>query len=183
MKTVNAGIVPDNANDTESLTFYSISDSIDPETGFDSRSNKTLPSFVTQISSFSLRPILFNKGVWRRKGLNVNDYIVRSKVTTKSYSKLMEEISGNVTNHNMGVDGKPPAPLIVMIDTEGYDCHIVNGISSESDYLPFYIIFESKQCSPSGLTEAKEHLEHMGYTVLDERQENTIAARSNFVQI
>jgi hypothetical protein len=68
------------------MVFYSIRDTIDPETGLDSLSGKTLPSYITQVSSFSKAPILFNRRVFNKIGLNVHDYIVETNVTAKRYS-------------------------------------------------------------------------------------------------
>ena len=57
-------------------------------------------------------------------------------MATKSFSELMHDT----------VDSKGEAPLFVLIDTEGFDCSIANGISPSSPYLPKYLVFESKGC-------------------------------------
>ncbi|KAL7535189.1 hypothetical protein ACHAWF_005081, partial [Thalassiosira exigua] len=142
MNAVNAGVVPDSMNNTDSMKFYSLSESIDPETGYDSKSGKTLPVFITQVSSFTLGPIMFNEGQFKRRGLNVWDYIVETNVTTKRYSELMQDIM----MHNFSSSATVPAPVLVLIDTEGFDCNIVLGISSNSAFLPPYLIYESHQC-------------------------------------
>jgi FkbM family methyltransferase len=165
MRAVNAGVVSDSSGnkDIEALTFYSISESIDPETGHDSKSNKTFPFWVTQISSFSLSPIMFNERLWTRKGLNVHDYIVETNVTALRYSSLMRD----------HVDEKHP-PLFVLIDTEGFDCKIVLGMSNTSDYLPPFLVYEHKQCGDDKWP-AVEHLHSMNYTVTQVDAENTFA--------
>lgn len=171
MKSINAGVVSDLSNYTDnSLIFYSLKDTIDPETGFDSLSNKTLPAYITQVSSFSKAPILFNRRQFRKVGLNVNDYIVETKVQTKPFSALMAEVIGNTTSEQHST------PFLVLIDTEGFDCDIVQGISLDSKYLPKFLVFEVKQCREKYTKETKGHLEKLGYTLTqdDGRVENIV---------
>ncbi|KAL3910333.1 MAG: hypothetical protein SGARI_002173 [Bacillariaceae sp.] len=165
MRAVNAAVVADDLqeSDIEALTFYSISDSIDPETGHDSKSNHTFPFWVSQISSFSKSPILWNKRIWKRKDLDVNDYIVETDVTALRYSDLMK--------HH--VDSMH-APAFVLLDTEGFDCKIILGISSKSQYLPTYMVFEHKQCGQDR-DPAMNHLRSIGYSVTQLDGENTFA--------
>lgn len=83
LRSINAGVIPDSKNATENdLVFYSLRDTINPETGFDTLSKKKLPKFITQVSSFSKLPILSNENIFSSRGLNVNDYIVETKVKT-----------------------------------------------------------------------------------------------------
>ena len=164
MKSINAAVVSDHAGNTSEMVFYSIRDTIDPETGHDSLSGKTLPHWITQVSSFDKAPILFNKNIFRRNGLNVSDYIVETNVITKSYSNLMKEALVYT------VKNQKQAPLLVLIDTEGFDCEIINGISPSSQFLPEYLLFEHKQCKDA----ANEHLRSMGYSFLVS-SENTLA--------
>ena len=162
LRSINAGVVPDSTNTTTDMTFYSIRDTIDPVTGFDSLSNKRFPVWITQISSFSMAPINFNRRVWERMGLNMDDYVVQTNVTTRRYSDLMDEI----------LDGDDPATslALVLIDTEGFDCHIVNGIAKDSPYLPQFLVFEQKQCrSEKAATLA--HLQSMGYEIHSLRED------------
>ncbi|GFH50670.1 predicted protein [Chaetoceros tenuissimus] len=164
MKSINAGVVSDLSNYTDnSLIFYSLKDTIDPETGFDSLSNKTLPAYITQVSSFSKAPILFNRRQFRKVGLNVNDYIVETKFQTKPFSALMAEVIGNATSEQHST------PFLVLIDTEGFDCDIVL-------YLPKFLVFEVKQCREKYTKETKGHLEKLGYTLTqdDGRIENIV---------
>lgn len=171
MKGINAAVVSDTMEDSkkQELVFYSFKDTIDPETGYDSISNKTLPVFITQVSSFSMKPLLFNAGVFRRKGLNMQDYIVKIKVDAKGFSELIKDVMGE--DHGR--------PLIVLIDTEGFDCDIVNGISPTSSYLPKYLIFEIKQCRSKYKETSKNHLESMGYETF-ETKENAVAIMRNW---
>jgi len=152
MQGVNAAIIPDSQNDTTTMTFYSLNETIDPETGYDSVSGKTLPQYVTQLSSFSMRPLNYNRGQFRKRGLNMEDYIVEINVTTTTYTDLMKEISNQ-------------APLLVLIDTESFDCKIINGIDRNSPYLPKYLIYETIQCEGVTAAETMKYLTSLGYQV------------------
>ena len=229
------------------MTFYTISDSVDPETGYDTKSGKYLPRYITQVSSFDKRPILYNRNQFTKLGLNVNAYIKQVQVATKSYSNLVQEIilstattatttttvgvnddsntNGNnvhvttdassssstttttttpttTTTQNINEAAKAKAevvavvpnaspPFLVLIDTEGYDCNIVMGISKDSMYWPKYLIFESHQCrnrrknnkkGGGGGTvsysreETEDYLRSIGYTIARGGQ-NTLGVR------
>ena len=67
------------------------------------------------------------------------------------------------------------APLLVLIDTEGFDCSIVNGISLSSPYLPKYLVFESKQCEYQA---SLDHLQSMGYET-STMGENVVAIKKD----
>jgi hypothetical protein len=164
MKAMQMAVVPeDQANST--MTFYSISSSIDPETGYDSISGKTFPYYITQLSSFSMAPIRFNRNAWRKLGLKMEDYVVPINVTTKGYSELMHEIMGPEMGTSSSIAStatSPTAPVLVLIDTEGFDCKIVQSIPPPSPYLPKFLIFESKICKKE-LAKTYDHLASMGY--------------------
>jgi hypothetical protein len=64
------------------------------------------------------------------------------------------------------------------IDTEGFDCNIVNGISAASPFLPRYLVFEHKQCKRDALQQVWEHLESMQYNVTKADGDNTVAVRT-----
>jgi len=160
MRSINAGVISDMTNsDMNELVFYSLRDTIDPETGFDSLSKKKLPKFITQVSSFSKSPILSNENVFSSRGLNVNDYIVETKVPTKKFSILMDEILRS------SVNGTHSSPFLVLIDTEGFDCDIVQGISFDSNFLPKFLVFEINQCPGEKYEKTKKHLEKLGYMI------------------
>ena len=174
MRAVNAAVIPESlTKDATSgatnkrMVFYSLRDTIDPETGYDSISGKMLPPWITQVSSFSKEPILTNEREFTRRGLDVNDYIVEIEVDTKSYSNLMQKVLHGGYNSQQ-------APLLVLIDTEGFDCNIIKGISSP--YLPKYLVYEHKSCDRADYQEAIEHLKSMGYDLL-QSGENMLAAR------
>mmetsp|Transcript_8684 Transcript_8684/g.10692 ORF Transcript_8684/g.10692 Transcript_8684/m.10692 type:complete len:131 (+) Transcript_8684:146-538(+) len=92
MRDINVGVVSDLTKNADKMTFYSIRDTVYPETGLDSISNKKLPAWITQTSSFSMNPLLFNQKVFSRNGLRFQDYVVETNVTTKSYSELMKQV-------------------------------------------------------------------------------------------
>jgi FkbM family methyltransferase len=165
MNAINAAVMSDSLNSTDNLTFYSIDESIDPETGYDSKSGKTLPRWVTQVSGFSQQPILFtvNRGVWSNKGLNVWDYIVETNVTTMRYSELMKD---TCKNDNL---------FLLLIDTEGFDCDIILGISPESQYLPMFLIYEHHQCGSHKQEATNTYLQTLGYKVIPTKGQNTVA--------
>ena len=176
MRAVNAAVIPESlTKDATSgatnkrMVFYSLRDTIDPETGYDSISGKMLPPWITQVSSFSKEPILTNEREFTRRGLDVNDYIVEIEVDTKSYSNLMQKVLHGGYNSQQ-------APLLVLIDTEGFDCNIIKGISTSSPYLPKYLVYEHKSCDRADYQEAIEHLKSMGYDLL-QSGENMLAAR------
>jgi hypothetical protein len=100
----------------------------------------------------------------------VNDYIVETKFQTKPFSALMAEVIGNATSEQHST------PFLVLIDTEGFDCDIVQGISFDSKYLPKFLVFEVKQCREKYTKETKGHLEKLGYTLTqdDGRVENIV---------
>lgn len=100
----------------------------------------------------------------------MNDYIVETEVQTKPFSVLMAEVMGNIIREQHST------PFMVLIDTEGFDCDIVQGISLHSKYLPKFLVFEVKQCREKYAKETKGHLEKLGYTLTldDGRSENIV---------
>ncbi|KAL9187346.1 hypothetical protein ACHAXT_001449 [Thalassiosira profunda] len=170
MKGIRAAVVSDRDDHPGAVSFYSISSSIDPSTGIDSLSGKKFPYFITQVSSLSKISIQREGRAFTQRGLNVDDYIVRTNVTAYSFSELMKHA---LTNSQTGLGA---SPLLVLVDTEGYDCHIVRGISPNSMYLPQYLVFEHKFC----LRHDPELIGHladvMGYDAKSSA-ENTVAVR------
>lgn len=159
MKGVNAAVVSDLANNPGQMIFYGISDTIDPETGFDSKSNKMLPFWFSQISSLSREQVfkhMFVKG-FQHFGLDIHDYVIETNVTSMAYSDLMKQVLVPTNNDKIQADG----PLLILVDTEGFDCNIVEGISPQSSFLPKYLVFEHIHCSDDPTT---KHLHGMGFT-------------------
>jgi len=177
MRVVRAAVVSDLAeNPLGHMTFYGISDDIDPVSGFDSRSKKMLPDFLTQISSLSREQVfspLFVKA-FRKFGLEIDDYVVETNVTTLSYSDLMKQVLVPTDDVDKGLDvttANTDGPLLTLIDTEGFDCSVVEGISPNSPYLPKYLVFEHIHCDAKM---AIQHLGNMGFTT-EKASENMVA--------
>lgn len=172
MVGIHAGIVPD-GKEHDDLVFYAIRDTINGETGYDSLSGKTVPFWISQISSFNKRTLMTHAGIFSHAGLDINNYIVEANVTAKSYSTIMAEIMGEPS-------GKPDPPVFVMIDTEGFDCDILLGIAEDSPYWPEFLIFEHAHCRPVAYKKVKEKMERLGYWWYKQpkrRQQNTLAIR------
>jgi hypothetical protein len=66
--------------------------------------------------------------------------------------------------------------LMVLIDTEGFDCSIILGIGTDSRYLPQFLLFEQTQCDKDQKRQTLAHLHSMGYQHKNER-ENILAWR------
>mmetsp|Transcript_18351 Transcript_18351/g.25247 ORF Transcript_18351/g.25247 Transcript_18351/m.25247 type:complete len:368 (-) Transcript_18351:129-1232(-) len=168
MSSINAGVVPDGTPKDSSMVFHTFSSDIDPDTGFDSRSGKTLPYWITQVSGLSMGPLFHNKRVFDKRGLKFEDYVVDVNVTAYTFSELMEIATGG------------QAPNLVLIDTEGFDCPIILGISKLSNYLPPYLIFEESQCGDKRQP-TFDYLGELCYGFVQKIQstQNAIAIRSN----
>ena len=167
MDALNFAVVPDqdyHQGESNKLTFYSIRDTVDPETGYDSLSHKKLPKFITQVSSFHPGAIKYNAGVFHRKGLKPKDYIVKTNVTVKGISTLIDEV--------MGFD--KTAPDLVLVDTEGQDCAILESMSNKT-LLPRFIIFETHCKQKPTFT----HLQSLGYRVRQVSKHNALAVSTS----
>ena len=164
-KTLHLGIIPD-TQETSNLTFYSISDDINVDTGRDKRTGKKLHGWVTQISSFSKPTLLKHGFAWRRKGLNIEDYIVESHVPTLRFSEmLMQQQQHGQT-------------LFVLVDTEGLDCSILRALSATSA-LPPLLLYEDRHCSPGEGKLTQEHLIELGYNNIQKiDNENVLVYRA-----
>ena len=108
--------------------------------------------------------MLHSKRLFRKKGLKLEDYVVDTNVTVYTYSGLMKIATGG------------QAPHLVLIDTEGFDCNIILGISKTSNYLPPYLIFEHKHCGGKKQP-TFDYLSELGYGFV-KSTENAIAIRN-----
>lgn len=126
-----------------------------------------LPFWLTQISSLDREQVLKPKYVnaFKKFGLDINDYVEETNVKTLSYSDLINEVI--LPENKLNKRG----PLLVLVDTEGLDCNMVEGISPESHFLPKNLVFEHMHCNS---TQTEKHLHEMGYTTYKFR-DNTIA--------
>jgi len=151
-------------NSPSHTTFFSISTSIDPVTGFDRLSGKKLPSWVTQIGSFNRQHILKHSRAWKKSGLKVRDYIRPIRVS-------VDTIPGVLSKH--GVHRREVA--LLLIDTEGLDCKIIlSQTFGENEVRPGLIVFEYKWCKDER-NEVRVHLQRFGYSVFQEDEENDFA--------
>merc|ERR1712241_464746 len=87
---------------------------------------------------------------------NTNNYV--DKIDDKNNGDIIAKESRKNQGHHNSV-------TLVLIDTEGFDCNIVNGISFSSPFLPEYLIFETAHCKEESLQMAWDRLEEMGYTL------------------
>ncbi|GFH58519.1 hypothetical protein CTEN210_14995 [Chaetoceros tenuissimus] len=178
MSSMNVAVVSDEIGTTsKDMVFYSIRDTIDPETGFDSISNQTFPHWISQVSSFSMDPIYFHKKRFERMGLDMYDYVVKTNVTTKSFSSIMADVMDRsiMNSKKKTIESSKQQPFLALIDTEGFDCDIVLGISPDSKYLPKFIVFEVKSCLNQYMSHVRKHLERIGYNVARVNHENAVA--------
>lgn len=182
MRSINVGVVSDSLSESEKtgLVFYSIRDSINLDTGYDSISGKIIPHWITELSSFDRANIMKHSFAMEELGLDLNDYVVETVVKVKGFTDLVKEAVGDA--EDVSVFGsssrrkQPNAPLVVMIDTEGLDCKIVNGISPTSEYLPKYLVFEISHCD---YKPSVEHLKAMGYDIKGPKRGNIVAVKKN----
>mmetsp|Transcript_11140 Transcript_11140/g.20854 ORF Transcript_11140/g.20854 Transcript_11140/m.20854 type:complete len:419 (+) Transcript_11140:181-1437(+) len=174
MRSINAGVVSDSLMESEKtgMVFYSIRDTIDLDTGYDSISGKIIPHWITELSSFDRSNIMKHSFAMEELGLDLNDYVVETVVKVKGFTELVKEAVGDDEDKS-----EPPhGPLVVMIDTEGLDCKIVNGISASSKYLPKYLVFEISHCD---YKPSVEHLKNMGYDIKGPKRGNIVAVKMN----
>lgn len=69
------------------------------------------------------------------RGLNIDDYNVGTNVTTKSFSSIMMKvIDRSMNTKKKAIASSHQKPFLMLIDTEGYECDIVLGISPDSKY-------------------------------------------------
>lgn len=164
MQSINKGVIPDTHDSSKPLTFYTISDAIDPETGYDSLSKQVFPHWITQISSLTIDPIKYNEGQWKRRGLKLEDYLVQTNVTVARYSDLVQDVLATTNAERAPGQVEKQAPDLVLIDTEGFDCKILKAVE-KSSRLARFIVFEHIQCKAQELNEVIKHLEMLGYSV------------------
>mmetsp|Transcript_7025 Transcript_7025/g.8038 ORF Transcript_7025/g.8038 Transcript_7025/m.8038 type:complete len:412 (+) Transcript_7025:105-1340(+) len=117
------------------IPFYTISKDIDAITGMDSRTGIRLPTWATQIGSFSKDHLLKHEKGWKKKGLEVRDYIEALPVTVMSIGGILKK--NGIRADQLGA---------LLIDTEGFDCVIIQALDIAS-YQPALLYFEYKWCN------------------------------------
>jgi FkbM family methyltransferase len=142
------------------IPFYTVSESIDPSTGFDSISGKQFPDYITQIGSFKREMLLKERRVWKKLKLNIEDYISEVSVKVKSIDSMFQ-----------GYDLQFEQLTILLIDTEGYDCKIMNDLDF-GRIQAAVLIYEFKHCSAEELDRVHLRISHFySYRKLDSENE------------
>lgn len=148
LQAVNAAVIADTNNAMpQSMTFYLLS-----RNGLRQAIGKTIPIaaslYITQVSGFSMAPLRFNARQFTKRGLRMQDYVVQTNVTVfinNTYSQLTTQTP------------TPTPPVLVLIDTEGWDCSIILGMAQDSPYLAQFLIFEHHQCKPAVRQETERY--------------------------
>lgn len=173
MVPVNVAVIPDGMGSTKDIPFYAISNSINPETGYDSKSGKMLPFYISQVGSFSKKQVLQERNAFTKMGLDMEDYIVETKVQGEPAMHLFAKTMQSSCGHGC----RTYAPSLVLIDTEGFDCKIIEGIAVNSPYWPQFLVYEHKHCGEEGKKAAQEKLQKIGYQLTAVSKENTLAVK------
>jgi hypothetical protein len=180
MKGINAAVVSDSIENAGNMPFYSMRDTIDPETGHDSLSGKRLPRWITQVSSFNMSSLQYAADQFTKRGLVFEDYVVETDVQVLPFSKVMQQalvrdVEGQKSAGSAAMRNQKP-PLLILIDTEGFDCDIIKGISSTSSFVPKFLVFEYQSCDHKGATEYLE--KNFGFDFFPPVFQNIIGVRN-----
>lgn len=179
---INKAVVSDfmSEQDFVSMPFYSILDTIDTKTGYDSKSGKTFPHWITQVSSFSREKVNLHTRAFSRLGLSMEDYIVVTNVTTTRYSDLMEQIMQPSSTDDAIQSDKQTCKqtlALMLIDTEGFDCDIIMGIHKNTKFLAEFLLFEHVHCGKQKALDTVQYLtDSLGYNVSVHQGENYVAS-------
>ncbi|XRB17708.1 methyltransferase FkbM domain-containing protein [Pseudoscourfieldia marina] len=145
-------------------TFFSISDSIDPRTGYDKLTRKQLPAWVSQIGSFNRQHILKHSRTWRLQGLDVRNYIRPIRVPVYTIQGVLS--TRGIQLRDVG---------LLLVDTEGYDCKILLSQNfDENNLRPALIVFEYMWCKRQR-NKVHKHLQSFGYLIFREDRSNDFA--------
>lgn len=128
----NMAIAPNIVDDSK-LPFYSI-ENIDPTTGRDEITNAKFPKWVTQIGSFKSEQVYGAQKLWRKRGLNIEDYVKVINVNVNTIDSVL--------SHN-NLEFKQVS--VLLMDTEGFDCILMKSLDF-TKVRPAVIIFEYKHC-------------------------------------
>ena len=128
-----------------------------------------------------MAPLNFNARQFTKRGLRMQDYVVQTNVTALPYSVLMGQITNNTQLTMTAQTQTQTPPVLVLIDTEGWDCSIILGMAQNSPYLAQFLIFEHHQCKPAIRQETERYLRQtLGYTdIVQLDGQNTLAVRKN----
>eukprot|EP00040_Diaphanoeca_grandis_P025444 m.140978 g.140978 ORF g.140978 m.140978 type:complete len:350 (-) comp30154_c0_seq2:122-1171(-) len=147
------------------MNFYSIHSDVDVNTGMDKRTGKQLPHWVTQTGSFSKSQFMdhvITQRAFGSRGLKLADYMQTTPIQVLSVSELLQR-------RGIAVD----SVKMLLVDTEGFDCDIIQALDLSSGLRPSLIIFEHAHCLEK-VEATKEYLTTSGYTLTADH-ENTYA--------
>lgn len=137
------------------MTFYAVTDEIDPETGKSLTGGRDRQWFVTQLSTFD--PDIARK---RMRGVKM----VPMPVEVNTFPTLVSKPSHTIKQ-----------PHYVLIDTEGYDWKVLSTIDMQK-YRPFLLIYEHNKLGPHRKT-AIDFTTKAGYRSSVQDHQNTVAWR------
>ena len=141
------------------ITIYVISDTIDPATGFDSRSGQQLPEWITQISSLDRNFVFKHEKPFRKHGLQMSDYVVPTEVRCSTLSELLER-------HTL-LDHSDRLKLL-LIDTEGFDYLILKSLAASKmviKTMPPFVVYEHINLQSEHRRAAAPLMEGLGYGI------------------
>lgn len=126
MIPVNAAVCQ---HDREAI-FYMLHEDIDMYTGYDNRTGKTLPSFLSQMASLNRQHLMKARVYFQHEGLDIVEYIVEKRVPCLKIESILNQQSIN-----------PASVISLSIDTEGTDDKIL--LSTDLSVIrPMFIVFE-----------------------------------------
>lgn len=108
--------------------------------------------------------LLKEQKVWKKSKLNIEDYIREVSFGVKNIDTILQ-------SHNL----QPEQLTILLIDTEGYDCKIMNDLNF-GRIQPAVLIYEFKHCSSEELRRVHLKISHLYmYRKLKLDSENEVA--------
>uniref|UniRef100_A0A7S1JDH6 Methyltransferase FkbM domain-containing protein n=1 Tax=Eutreptiella gymnastica TaxID=73025 RepID=A0A7S1JDH6_9EUGL len=138
------------------MTFYAVTDELDPETGKSLTGGRDRQWFVTQLSTFD--PAIAAKRMRSVKMLPI-------PVEVNTFPTLV-----NKPSHTIKM------PHYVLIDTEGYDWKVLSTIDMQK-YRPYLLIYEHNKLGANKKT-ASDFTAKAGYRSAYQDHQNTVAWRT-----
>mmetsp|Transcript_25396 Transcript_25396/g.65629 ORF Transcript_25396/g.65629 Transcript_25396/m.65629 type:complete len:224 (+) Transcript_25396:189-860(+) len=159
----------------EPLTFYALSNTINPKTGRIGNTHKHLPFWASQVASFD-RSHIERANAWTMAmaGVNLTDYIEEVKVPCYSLETLAR------MNHiGPGADDL----ALLSVDAEGLDLSILMAANLGS-IQPAVLVFEVKhRQSVSGKCDVYKKLAQAGYECACAHTENAECLRQDVARM
>eukprot|EP00667_Euglena_gracilis_P017640 EG_transcript_18612 len=138
------------------MTFYAVTDEIDPETGKSLTGGRDRQWYVTQLSTF-------DEAIAKKRMRSVK--MVPMPVEVNTFPTLVAKDSHTIK-----------APHYVLIDTEGYDWKVLSTIDLQK-FRPFLLIYEHNKLGPHRKT-ASDYTAKAGYRSTLQDHQNTVAWRA-----